>query len=99
MGLDRPRPQQSRPVGAFRGVVAPSGCDGYSEHIKRQGSRSHGQRQWRTFRGGIDWLREHGIEIIDMGSTECERLLTSFIEQHPDVWYEDIGECRLSTAA
>jgi creatinine deaminase len=47
----------------------------------------------RTFRGGIDWLREHGVEVIDMGSTECERLLNAFIERHPDVWNEDIGEC------
>ena len=48
----------------------------------------------RTFRGGIDWLREHGVEVIDMGSTECEMLLASFIERHPDVWDEDIGECK-----
>jgi cytosine deaminase len=45
----------------------------------------------RTFRGGIDWLRENGIEVIEMNSTECEQLLGSFIERHPDVWNEDIG--------
>jgi creatinine deaminase len=45
----------------------------------------------RTFRGGIDWLRENGIEVIDMNSTECEQLLGGFIKQHPDVWHEDIG--------
>jgi cytosine/creatinine deaminase len=47
-----------------------------------------------TFGGGIDWLREHGVEVIDMQSKECEALLTSFIAQHPDVWNEDIGECQ-----
>ncbi len=47
----------------------------------------------RTFRGGIDWLREHGVEVIDMGSVECERLLAPFIERYPEVWNEDIGEC------
>lgn len=47
----------------------------------------------RTFRGGLDWLREHGVAVIDMESVECERLLASFIERHPDVWNEDIGEC------
>src|SRR5579863_1141001 len=26
----------------------------------------------RTFRGGIDWLRERGVEVIDLGSIECE---------------------------
>jgi creatinine deaminase len=49
----------------------------------------------RTFRGGVDWLRENGVEIIDMGSIECEQLLTTFIERHPDVWNEDIGECEV----
>ena len=46
----------------------------------------------RTFRGGIDWLRERGIEVIEMGSTECERLLKTFIDAHPEIWHEDIGE-------
>jgi cytosine/creatinine deaminase len=48
--------------------------------------------QSRTFRGGIDGLRELGIEVIDLESNECQRLLESFIERHPDVWSEDIGE-------
>jgi creatinine deaminase len=46
-----------------------------------------------TFRGGIDWLRELGVEVIDMASAECQTLLATFIERHPDVWNEDIGEC------
>jgi len=46
----------------------------------------------RTFRGGIDWLRERGVEVIDLDSPECVELLATFIEAHPDVWDEDIGE-------
>jgi cytosine deaminase len=49
----------------------------------------------QTFRGGIDWLRELGVEVIDLRSSECEQLLASFIERHPDVWNEDIGECEV----
>jgi creatinine deaminase len=45
----------------------------------------------RTFRGGIDWLRERGVEVIDLESTDCENLLGSYIRQHPEVWNEDIG--------
>lgn len=45
-----------------------------------------------TFCGGIDWLRENGVEIIDMRSDECIRLLGEFISAHPDIWNEDIGE-------
>ena len=46
----------------------------------------------RTFRGGIDWLRERGVNVVDLDSPECVKLLGSFIEAHPDVWNEDIGE-------
>ena len=46
----------------------------------------------RTFRGGIDWLRERGVDVVDLDSPECVSLLRAFIEAHPDVWNEDIGE-------
>ena len=45
----------------------------------------------RTFRGGIDWLRERGVDVVDLDSNECVSLLRGFIEAHPDVWNEDIG--------
>jgi creatinine deaminase len=46
----------------------------------------------RTFQGGIDWLRERAVDVIDLDSSECVELLTTFIQAHPDVWDEDIGE-------
>ena len=46
----------------------------------------------RTFRGGIDWLRESGVKVVDLASDECAELLQSFIAAHPEVWNEDIGE-------
>jgi len=45
-----------------------------------------------NFRGGIDWLRENGIEVIDLHSQECVDLLANYIAAHPAVWHEDIGE-------
>jgi len=48
----------------------------------------------RTFRGGIDWLRERGVEVVDLDSPDCVNLLTTFIQAHPDVWNEDIGEAQ-----
>jgi creatinine deaminase len=44
-----------------------------------------------NFRGGIDWLRENGIEIIDLHSTECIELLADYIRKNPVIWNEDIG--------
>jgi cytosine/creatinine deaminase len=44
-----------------------------------------------NFRGGIDWLRENGFEVVDLESTECIELLGAFIAAHPELWNEDIG--------
>jgi cytosine/creatinine deaminase len=46
----------------------------------------------RTFQGGIDWLRDAGVRIIEMDSDECVALLQKFIQKHPEIWSEDIGE-------
>src|SRR5438270_1461287 len=32
-----------------------------------------------NFRGGIDWLREHGVTVIDLRSAECIKLLADYI--------------------
>jgi len=45
----------------------------------------------RTFQGGQDWLRERGVEMIDLDSDECIEMLGKFIEEQPAVWNEDIG--------
>ena len=44
-----------------------------------------------NFRGGIDWLRGNGVEVIDLNSAECIRLLGDYIRSNPVVWNEDIG--------
>ena len=44
-----------------------------------------------NFRGGIDWLAENGIAVIDLHSGECVRMLAHYIVGHPEVWNEDIG--------
>jgi creatinine deaminase len=46
----------------------------------------------RTFQGGLAWLRENGVHVIDLDSQECVDLLEGFISAHPKVWNEDIGE-------
>jgi creatinine deaminase len=46
----------------------------------------------RTFAGGLDWLRENGVEVIDLDSSECRELLEGYIAAYPEVWNEDIGE-------
>jgi cytosine/creatinine deaminase len=45
-----------------------------------------------NFRGGIDWLRENGVRVIDVASSECVQMLAKYISENPAVWNEDIGE-------
>ena len=45
-----------------------------------------------NFRGGLDWLQENGIEVIDLASKECVQMLAKFIAENPALWHEDIGE-------
>jgi cytosine/creatinine deaminase len=46
----------------------------------------------RTFAGGLDWLRENGVEVVDLDNRECRELMETFIAAHPEIWNEDIGE-------
>lgn len=45
----------------------------------------------QTFQGGIDWLRENGVEVVDLDSEVCKKILGDFITAHPEIWNEDIG--------
>ena len=46
----------------------------------------------RNFSGGIEWLREYGVEVVDLDSAECYEMLGKFISENPALWNEDIGE-------
>jgi cytosine deaminase len=45
-----------------------------------------------NFSGGIDWLRENGVEVIDLNASECIEMLADYISLRPEIWNEDIGE-------
>ena len=45
-----------------------------------------------NFQGGHEWLREQGVEVIDLNDAGCIRMLGDWIAANPHVWNEDIGE-------
>jgi len=59
--------------------------------IRQFGFRTVIVGESRTFQGGIASLRELGVEVIDLDSQECVDLLGGYIQAHPEVWNEDIG--------
>ncbi|MCX7095331.1 MAG: nucleoside deaminase [Methylobacter sp.] len=46
-----------------------------------------------NFEGHLAWLKDAGVKIIEMNDADCIALMHRFIEQSPDIWFEDIGEC------
>lgn len=46
----------------------------------------------RTFQGPEKTLRDLGVELDIRDDRECQRLMTEFIGNHPELWNEDIGE-------
>lgn len=59
--------------------------------VRQFGFRTVVVGESRNFRGGMDWLRSLGIEVIDLNSNECFSLLSDYIQANPGIWNEDIG--------
>ena len=45
-----------------------------------------------NFQGGINWLKESGVKVVDLNSAECVEMLKNYIAANPAIWNEDIGE-------
>jgi creatinine deaminase len=60
--------------------------------VRQFGIRTLVVGESRTFPGGLDWLREAGVRIIDLDSQECVAMMEAFIRGYPEIWHEDIGE-------
>jgi len=46
----------------------------------------------RSFLGEEQWLASHGVELTVVQDEECIALMREFMERHPGLWAEDIGE-------
>jgi cytosine/creatinine deaminase len=46
----------------------------------------------RTFAGAPEFMRNHGVEVIDLDLPECVEMMRNFIAENPALWEEDIGK-------
>ncbi|SFR99753.1 cytosine deaminase [Granulicella pectinivorans] len=44
-----------------------------------------------NFAGGVEWLREAGVKVVDLASPELIEMMGGFIRDQPGIWFEDIG--------
>ena len=40
-----------------------------------------------TFVGGEEYLKQRGIEVVNLHNAECEQLMKDFIQKHPGDWW------------
>jgi len=59
--------------------------------VRQFGFRTLVVGESKNFQGGVDWLRSIGVNVIDLDSEECIKLLADYISRNPAVWHEDIG--------
>lgn len=45
----------------------------------------------RNFRGNIEFLRSHGVQVDLLEDKKCMELMDNFIKEKPDLWNEDIA--------
>lgn len=44
-----------------------------------------------TFKGAKEFMESMGVEVININSSECKKLMSDFISANPKLWNEDIG--------
>lgn len=45
----------------------------------------------KNFDGAKKFMESHGVEVLDINSSECIELMSKFILDNPKLWNEDIG--------
>jgi len=45
----------------------------------------------RTFPGAPEFMRQHGVDVVDLDLDEAAQMMRDFIAARPDLWNEDIG--------
>ena len=45
----------------------------------------------RTFQGAEEFMKSHGVEVVNLDLPECVEMMREFIAAHPELWNEDIG--------
>jgi creatinine deaminase len=45
-----------------------------------------------TFQGSAEFMRDHGVDVVNLDLPECVSMMKDFITAHPALWGEDIGK-------
>ena len=86
--------RQAGRIGSFHGTVLYSTlmpCYLCAGAVVQFGIKKVIVGESRTFAGASEFMRSHGVEVIDLDLPECVEMMRSFIAERPELWNEDIG--------
>jgi len=87
--------QNAGRVGNYKGTVlysTLSPCYLCSGAVVQFGIKKVVIGEAETFEGAPEFLKQHGVEVVNLNLPECKKLMYEFIENNPKLWNEDIGE-------
>lgn len=44
----------------------------------------------KTFSGPEQYMKDHGVELVNLDLEECKELITQYIQENPEIWNEEI---------
>lgn len=44
----------------------------------------------KTFPGPEQYMKDHGVELVNLDLEECKELITQYIQENPEIWNEEI---------
>jgi creatinine deaminase len=59
--------------------------------VRQFGFRTVVVGESQNFSGGENWLRELGVNVIDLANPDCIEMMSAYIAANPTLWNEDIG--------
>jgi cytosine deaminase len=59
--------------------------------VRQFGFRTVVVGESQNFSGGENWLRELGVNVIDLADPDCIEMMSAYIAANPTLWNEDIG--------
>ena len=87
--------QEAGRVGSYKGTVLYSTlmpCYLCSGAVVQFGIKKVIVGEARSFNGTLEFLEQHGVEVIDLDLDEPKQMMDEFVEKNPSLWLEDIGE-------
>lgn len=45
-----------------------------------------------NYEGAYEFLKQHNVEVVILDLKECKDMLSTFIRDYQEIWFEDIGK-------